>query len=405
MNKWMMHPTPSIVVAGHICVDIIPAWTQAVESIAAILRPGRLTEVGPALVSTGGAVSNTGIALHRLGVSVRLMGKIGPDLFGRAILDVVRSYDEALTEGMIVDPDADSSYTLVINPPGVDRIFLHCPGANNTFSAADVDLEKVRGAKIFHFGYPPIMRRMYLDEGAELAALLQAVRGLGVTTSLDMAQPDPNSEAGRIDWRKLLMRVLPHVDIFAPSLDETIYMLDRPLFDAIQRGEASHVPDLMLLRRLAEQVLDMGAAVVALKLGDLGLYLRTTGDADRIAAAGAAFTPLPAGWIGRELLTPCFVANLAGTTGSGDCTVAGLLTSLLDGRPADEAILDATAVGAASVESPDATGGVPSWEAVQARRAAGWPKHPLRINAGGWRPDPTRQVWRSPLDAKWEERA
>ncbi len=400
-----MHRHPSIIVAGHICVDIIPAWTQAVESIAAIFRPGRLTEVGPALVSTGGAVSNTGIALHRLGVPVRLMGKIGPDLFGRAILDVVRSYDEALTEGMIVDPEADSSYTLVINPPGVDRIFLHCPGANNTFSAGDVDLEKVRGAKIFHFGYPPIMRRMYLDDGAELAALLQAVRTLGVTTSLDLAQPDPNSEAGRIDWRKLLARVLPHVDIIAPSLDETIYMLDRPLFDAIQRGEAPHMPDAELLRRLAEELLKMGAAVVALKLGDLGLYLRTTDDVGRIAAAGAAFASLRAGWIGRELLTPCFVANLAGTTGSGDCTIAGLLTSLLYGRTAEEAILDATAVGAASVESPDATGGVPTWEAVQARRAAGWPKHPLRIDASGWRPDAMRQVWRSPLDAEWEEGA
>jgi sugar/nucleoside kinase (ribokinase family) len=399
----MAHRHPSIVVAGHICVDIIPVWTQAVESIAAVFRPGRLTEVGPAMVSTGGAVSNTGIALHRLGVPVRLMGKIGPDLFGRAILDVVRSYDEALTEGMIVDPNADSSYTLVINPPGVDRIFLHCPGANNTFSAEDVDLEKVRGAKIFHFGYPPIMRRMYLDEGAELAALLREVRSLGVTTSLDMAQPDPNSEAGRIDWRKLLVRVLPHVDIFAPSLDETIYMLDRSLFDAIQQAEAPHIPDLALLHRLAEQLLEMGAAVVALKLGDLGLYLRTTDDVSRMAATGAAFSPLPAGWIGRELLTPCFVANLAGTTGSGDCTVAGLLTSLLYGRTADEAILDATAVGAASVESPDATSGVPTWEAVQARRATGWPKHPLRIDASGWRPDATHQVWRSPHDARWEE--
>ncbi|HAJ34594.1 MAG TPA: carbohydrate kinase family protein, partial [Chloroflexi bacterium] len=125
----MSKSNPLIIVAGHICVDIIPAWPQAVESFAAVFKPGRLNEVGPALVSTGGAVSNTGIALHRLGVPVQLMGKVGPDLFGRAILDVVAGYDPALTEGMIVDPAADSSYTLVINPPGVDRIFLHNPGA------------------------------------------------------------------------------------------------------------------------------------------------------------------------------------------------------------------------------------------------------------------------------------
>jgi len=385
-------------------VDIIPAWSQAVASFSSIFTPGKLTEVGPALVSTGGAVSNTGIALHRLGVPVRLMGKVGPDLFGRAILDVVAGYDPALTEGMIVDPVADSSYTLVINPPGVDRIFLHNPGANRTFGAADVDLEKVRGAKVFHFGYPPIMRRIYLDDGAELAALMRAVHALGVTTSLDMAQPDPAAEAGRVDWRRVLESTLPHVDIFAPSLDETIFMLDRPLFDAIQRGEAARTPDVELLHRLSQQLLDMGAAVVALKLGELGLYLRTTDKVERLAAAGALFTPLPAGWIGRELLTPCYLVNVAGTTGAGDCTIAGLLTSLLHGRAADEALLDATAVGAASVESPDATGGVPTWEEVQARRAAGWAKHPLRVNAGGWMPDATHHLWRSPTDASQEVR-
>jgi len=395
----MSHQHPSIIVAGHICVDIIPAWPQAGASFAATFKPGRLTEVGLALVSTGGAVSNTGIALHRLGVPVRLMGKVGPDLFGRAILDVVAGYDPALAEGMIVDPDADSSYTLVINPPGIDRIFLHNPGANRTFGATDVNMEKVRGAKVFHFGYPPLMRRMYLDDGAELTALLRSVRTLGVTTSLDMSQPDPAAEAGRVDWRRVLENVLPHVDIFVPSLDETIFMLDRTHYDAIQRGAAAHTPDGNLLHRLSQQLLDMGAAVVALKLGELGLYLRTTAAPARLASAGALFKPRPVGWLERELLTPCFLAHVAGTTGAGDCTIAGLLTSLLHGRSADEAILDATAVGAASVENPDATSGVPTWDAVQARRAAGWEKRPLCINVGGWQVDAAHHVWRSPNDA------
>lgn len=395
---------PQIVVAGHICVDIIPSWNGAVESLANILKPGRLNQVGPALVSTGGAVSNTGIALHRLGVPVRMMGKVGPDLFGRAILDVVRGYGEDLAASMIVDINADSSYTLVINPPGVDRIFLHCPGANDTFSAADVLPEQVRGAKIFHFGYPPIMRRMYLDDGAELAALLRSIRALGVTTSLDMAQPDPTAEAGRVNWLRVLENALPFVDIFAPSLDETLFMVERSHYDAIQRGEAARTPDAELLQRVAGRLLDMGAAVVALKLGELGLYLSTTADARRLENAGAAFTPLPEGWLDRELLTPCFVANVAGTTGAGDCTIAGLLTSLLRGAPAERAILDATAVGAASVESPDATGGVPTWDAIQERLARGWAKHPLRINVGGWHADDAHRVWCSPTDRRAEVR-
>ncbi len=396
----MTRPVPQIVVAGHLCVDVIPEFEQGVSSLATLLTPGRLNKVGPALISTGGSVSNTGIALHRLGVPVRLMGKVGRDLFGGAILDVVRGYDESLTEGMIVDPTADSSYTLVINPPGVDRIFLHCPGANDTFGAADIDLEKVRGARIFHFGYPPIMRRMYLHDGAELAEVLQAVRALGVTTSLDMAQPDPNSEAGRVDWERLLANVLPHVDLFLPSLDETLFMLDRLRYDAMQSGALERTPDGALLHAVSERLLGMGAAVVGLKLGDRGLYLRTTPDQARLRRAGAAFDPLPAGWLGRELVTPCYVANVRGTTGAGDCTIAGLLTSLLHGASAEQAILHATAVGAASVESPDATGGVPRWEEVQTRLAGGWAKQPNEVGTLGWQPDAAQQVWRSPADGK-----
>ena len=50
-----------VVVAGHICLDIIPTIPH--ERIE--FEPGRLLQVGPAVLSTGGAVSNTGLALHR----------------------------------------------------------------------------------------------------------------------------------------------------------------------------------------------------------------------------------------------------------------------------------------------------------------------------------------------------
>ena len=201
-----------------------------------LLRPGHLTIVGPAVVSTGGAVSNTGLALHRLGIPVRLMGKIGHDLFGEAILSVFRSHSPALADGMLISPGEDSSYTLVINPPGVDRIFIHCPGANDTFGAADIPLDEVRGARIFHFGYPSLMRRMHVDDGVELAQLMANVKAAGVITSLDMSLPDPSSTAGRADWEAVLARTLPYVDIYAPNLEETLYMIDRPRYTAMAAG-------------------------------------------------------------------------------------------------------------------------------------------------------------------------
>ena len=356
--------SPQIVVAGLICLDIIPALTEAPD-----LGPGGLVVAGPATLSSGGAVGNVGLALHRLGVPVRLMGKIGDDLFGRVLLDVLRSLDPRLSDGMIIAPGETTSYSVVINPPGLDRSFLHCPGANDTFGAADVPFDRLAGARIFHFGYPPIMRRLHSDSGAELHALLVAVRERGLVTSLDVCHPDPH-DAGRTDWAGLLARTLRAVDVFAPSFDELHLMI---------LGTAAHVaPDLGQLRKLADRVLAMGPAVVALKVGDQGLYVRTSRDGARLEPLCRRLALDPAAWRDREVLAPCFrAAHIAGTTGSGDATIAGLLAALLRGEDPVTAATSATAVGACSVEAPDATSGVPRWPDVAARLAAGWSRLPL----------------------------
>jgi len=59
-----------IVVAGHLCLDIIPDWQTG--NLGA-LKPGTMVQVDGLTFSTGGAVSNTGIALKRLGFAPILM--------------------------------------------------------------------------------------------------------------------------------------------------------------------------------------------------------------------------------------------------------------------------------------------------------------------------------------------
>ena len=43
-----------VLVAGHLCVDIIPEIPPAPAQSDSFLAPGRLTEVGAAVISTGG---------------------------------------------------------------------------------------------------------------------------------------------------------------------------------------------------------------------------------------------------------------------------------------------------------------------------------------------------------------
>lgn len=346
--------------AGHVCLDIIPAFDRPVA-----LEPGRLVQVGPATISTGGAVSNTGLALQRLGICTCLMGKVGDDLFGCVIRDRLKA------DGMIVAAGEASSYTVVINPPGVDRTFLHCTGTNDTFGAADIPYDKLKGARLFHFGYPTLMRRMYADGGVELETIFREVKARGLTTSLDVSYPDPHSAAGQADWRAILQRVLPQVDMYLPSLDETLFML--------------RLPAATPLGDIARQLLDYGVGIAGLKLGDEGLYLRTD-------------NRHPPPWRNRELLAPCFRVAVAGTTGAGDCTIAGFLAAWLHRLPPEAVLTTAVAVGACCCEQLDATSGVPTWSSVQERLRSHWPRLPVQRNLAGWQWDEATQLWRGPND-------
>jgi sugar/nucleoside kinase (ribokinase family) len=372
----MSRSPAEVVVAGHVCLDVIP-----VLSGPARLEPGRLLEIGPAEMSTGGAVPNIGLTLHRLGVPVRLMGKVGDDLFGRAVLQALEARDPELAGDMVVRPGEITSYSIVISPPGLDRCFLHCSGANDTFTAADVSYGELASARVFHFGYPPIMRAMYADGGSELRRMLARARDAGPAISLDMCRPDPDGDAGRVDWRQLLEETLPLVDVFVPSIEELLFMLDRDAYGRLDGGAAeTDVVDLASLRRLGDQLLGMGTAVVAIKLGEHGLYVRTSASRSRVQAFCDRLSLDPDEWCDREVVSPCFRARrVAGTTGAGDCTIAGFLAALLRGEGPAQAATSATAVGASSVEAPDATSGVPPWPELAARVRAGWARDPIRI--------------------------
>ena len=74
-----------VVVAGHICLDIIPEFYNSNKPIDELFIPGKLINMGKVRISTGG-VSNTGIAMSKLGTNVSLMGKIGDDIFGTITL-------------------------------------------------------------------------------------------------------------------------------------------------------------------------------------------------------------------------------------------------------------------------------------------------------------------------------
>ncbi len=387
-----------VIVAGHICLDIIPRFDVAtLSNMDDVLVPGRVTEIGPAVLSTGGAVSNTGLNLHKLGIDTALMGKIGDDLFGRAIVDIIKRYGPKLADGMTIVPGAVTSYTLVIDPPGTDRAFVHCVGANHTFGADDVRYGLLEDARLLHFGYPTIMARMRANDGAELVELFRRAKATGISTSLDVAMPDTNRPSGQVHWRTLLENTLPHVDIFAPSFEELLFMLERRRFEALDsEGDILAGMTTADVQNLADQVLAMGAKMLLLKVGERGAYLRTAKHLSRDKLGRGAPRDLDV-WTGRELWAPCFIPEVfVGTTGTGDATIAGFLAAVLRGQSPHEALITATAVGACSVEGANALDGVLTLEETIARVRAGWRTQPIEVSDAGWQRDKEHKLLLGP---------
>jgi len=393
----IMQRNLNTVVAGHLCLDIIPDLSALPPGeFLNLFQPGRLIDVGAPLFSTGGPVSNTGLALHILGIPTRLMGKVGDDLFGQAVLSLIRRWGNELILGMIVDSETSTSYTVIINPPGVDRIFLHDPGANHTFCPDDIDYYDLELAALFHFGYPPLMRRMYERNGVDLAEILSRARATGVTISLDMSFPDPASPSGKVDWRSILLNALPYVDIFTPSIEELLFTLHPKTYQQLceQAGSIQILPLVTpeLLSDLSQELIEMGVKIVLIKTGERGAYLRTA-SLGSLLKMGRAQPADPIAWAELELWAPCFQVEVVGTTGSGDSTIAGFLSGFLRGLSPQAALTAAVGVGACNVEAADALGGLCSWETILHRISSGWDRLPLQLNSPGWKWDNNHALW------------
>jgi sugar/nucleoside kinase (ribokinase family) len=377
-----------IMVAGCLCLDVIPCFPETgATRISDLMRPGKLVNIEKAKISTGGAVSNTGLNMKRLGMDVSFCARLGDDVFGRITTDLLRGHGELA--GMHAVEGAASSYSVVIAPPSIDRIFLHHPGTNDSFGPEDLDPELIAQCKHFHFGYPPIMRRFFEDDGETLTRLFQIAKEAGATTSCDMTLPDPASASGQAPWRRILEKVLPYVDIFLPSVEEVFYMLEPKGFLA---RKAQHADDVLIdhihpdeYSGFARTLLDMGAKMTTLKSGHRGMYLRTA-SAEAFNGFGAAEPGDRMNWAGRELWIPALKPKPSpSATGSGDSAIAGFLTAFLRGESVERALRYAVCLGWANLSQLDAVSGIPSWEETVALADSDLPLVDANVDGAGWR--------------------
>ena len=392
-----------VVVAGHMCLDLTPVFPDTGRTkVTEIFKPGTLINVDPAHVSLGGPVSNTGLAIKHFGMRVLAIAGVGDDDFGAIAQRLLKV--EGAGDAIKPTPGATTSYTVVLAPPGIDRMFCHCPGKNDTFQCDDIDFGMVRQARMFHLGYPPLMRSLYENEGRQLTEIFRRAKECDVTTSIDMSLPDPSSVSGQAPWEKILENTLPYIDIFIPSIEEIYYMLERESYLALrdkhpQADLLNYVPPADYAR-LAEKALALGCGMCVIKTGNRGYYLRTK-NAEPFERFGSGARCNAKKWGYREFWTPAYkVPHLASATGSGDSSIAGFLTAYLHGYDPNRCMQLACAAGHHNLQALDALSGLPEWDVLERfiDREQILEDPLLEDSAFEW--DPLLQIYRSDRDGK-----
>lgn len=269
---------------------------------------GILHTIDPPRALPGGITSNAGIAMARLGLRVGVASYVGLDAWGTLLRETLER-EGVDTQHLATHPDAPTSTTVVLVDRDAERSFLHAQGAPKRIDAAffreRMDLWRDTGWVLL--GYYPLLPNLIDD----LPGVLRDLREAGCRTALDSA--GGATRGGSLD---ALAPVLPHLDLYIPSLGES------------QAQTEEQDPQRMIARYR-----EAGAAgIVGVKLG---------------GADGVLVSDAPGSFHHQPSAQP--PGPVVDTTGAGDCFLAGMIAGLSRGGSVDDAAALGCQVAAQSV--------------------------------------------------------
>jgi sugar/nucleoside kinase (ribokinase family) len=176
-----------------------------------------------------------------------------------------------------------------------------------------------------------------------------------------MALPDPESESGKVNWKKILERILPFTDIFLPSFEEIFFMIYPEKFLEFKKKRIEFF-EINLLKKISEEILKLGGKIVGIKCGKNGFYVRTA-KIEKIKDISVLNKNLVENFSDREIFIRSLkVKKIASALGAGDAAVAGFLMGILRGETIENTLKLANCVGAQNLTFYDAISGIKSYE-------------------------------------------
>ncbi len=261
-------------------------------------------------ISYGGKGANQAVMAAKLGAQVRMVTKVGNDVFGQDArqnfarhgidTDTVLVTDQAFTGVAAITIDQEGTNTIIVTP-----------GANHLLTPADVEAARPAIAQA-----QVLICQLEIPRESTLAALRMA-REAGVLTLFNPA-PAPTEP--------LPDEFYALSDILCPNEIE-VASLAGVKVESLEEAEAA-----------ARALVERGAGKVIVTLGERGSLLVTRE---------------------RSLHVPTRPAQAVDTTGAGDAFIGSMATFLAWGLPLEEAMERASRVAALSVQRPGAQASFP----------------------------------------------
>ena len=299
----MNEPRKPIVVVGSINMDLVAHTHQ-------IPVPGQ-TVIGTGFdTSPGGKGANQAVAAARLGYPVKMVGAVGDDVFGQALLDKLA--ETGVDTSAVARVSGPSGVAPILVADNGENSIVVVPGANGKMDCAAIECQS---ALIRSAGMVLCQLELPIETVCHTLALC-AEAGVPIILDPAPAAPLPDAVFHQITW-------------FTPNETEA----------------ASYLSYQSRTEDAAQQLLDKGLKGVVLKRGAEGAYVAVAGKAEWVKA---------------------FPVQPVDTVAAGDCFNGAFAVALLEGNDPWAAARFASAAAAISVTRGGAQASMPSRAEVDA---------------------------------------
>jgi sugar/nucleoside kinase (ribokinase family) len=290
-----------ILVAGEINPDLILSGNVIPE----FGQVEKLVDSATLTIGSSSAIFACGEA--RLGLKVAFIGVCGDDVFGRFMLEEMRTRGVDISN-VILLPDGHTGLSVILNR-GNDRAILTLSGLVSALKAEDVTDSLLHQTRHLH------VASYFLQTSLQSALpdLFARARSIGLTTSLD-TNWDPSGQ-----WRGF-NELLRLTDIFLPNENEALALSGTSTLEA------------------AVQILSQKSQIVVIKCGRDGA-LASQGD--------------------KTVHAPALTVQVVDTVGAGDSFDAGFLYGWLNGWTIEKSLRLGVACGSLSTQAAGGTDAQP----------------------------------------------